>query len=336
MRVFLYEYVTGGGWWGEDAHAPAGSLLAEGSAMVRALAADFQAIPEVSVVALADSRLSKHILPDCELQIVSSTEEEQAALRAIAAEADRTLLIAPEWNGELARRSRFVLAAGGKLLSPGPEFIELAADKHATAEHLRSQGVPAPLGILIEPRRALPRDFPFPAVLKPRDGAGSQGLRLFATAKDFVAKQSSFRLEQYHPGTAASVAVLSGPAGHIILPACSQRQSQDGIFTYLGGETPLSSDLNAQARRLAEACLAALPPATGYVGFDLVLGKDTTGENDVVIEVNPRMTTSYVGLRALAKTNLAAAMLAVAEGRPVELSFSARPIEFRATGEVAR
>ena len=31
MRVFIYEFVTGGGWWSIAERAPTGSLLAEGA-----------------------------------------------------------------------------------------------------------------------------------------------------------------------------------------------------------------------------------------------------------------------------------------------------------------
>ena len=57
-----------------------------------------------------------------------------------------------------------------------------------------------------------------------------------------------------------------------------------------------------------------MPPTVGYVGVDLVLGREPDGSEDVVIEINPRLTTSYVGLRAAARTNLAEAMWQVAQG----------------------
>ena len=36
-----------------------------------------------------------------------------------------------------------------------------------------------------------------------------------------------------------------------------------------------------------------------------MLGDDPAGADDVVIEINPRLTTSYLGLRRLARDNLA-------------------------------
>ena len=72
----------------------------------------------------------------------------------------------------------------------------------------------------------------------------------------------------------------------------------------------------------------------GYLGVDLVLGEAADGSDDVVIEINPRLTTSYVGLRALARENLAAAMLDVASGRTPRLSFADRQLEFDSDGTI--
>jgi hypothetical protein len=53
-----------------------------------------------------------------------------------------------------------------------------------------------------------------------------------------------------------------------------------------------------------------------------------------VVEINPRLTTSYVGLRQLLKTNLAAAMIEAAAGRPVELGLARQRVEFTAEGRI--
>jgi predicted ATP-grasp superfamily ATP-dependent carboligase len=143
------------------------------------------------------------------------------------------------------------------------------------------------------------------------------------------------RCEEFVPGLAASVAVLCGPAGNHSLPTCQQRLSADGRFTYLGGRLPLEPPLDQRARRLAEAAVAALPQPRGYIGVDLVLGDAADGSGDRVIEINPRLTTSYVGLRAAAKSNLAAAMLAVVRGDAPDLCFHSEPVEFAADGTIS-
>src|SRR5690606_21918601 len=55
---------------------------------------------------------------------------------------------------------------------------------------------------------------------------------------------------------------------------------------------------------LARRAVAAIDGMLGFVGVDMVLTDDP--DDDAVIEINPRLTTAYVGLRRLTKDNLAA------------------------------
>ena len=95
-------------------------------------------------------------------------------LERLSAAADATILIAPEFDGILWKAALRVVAVGGRLISPSPEFIRIAADKQRTCEALEAAGVPVPHGRILESDEPLPADFPYPAVVKPVDGAGSQ------------------------------------------------------------------------------------------------------------------------------------------------------------------
>jgi predicted ATP-grasp superfamily ATP-dependent carboligase len=218
------------------------------------------------------------------------------------------------------------------MLSPGTTLIAMTANKQTTLDHLGRRQFPVPHGELLSADAAALAKIPFPAVLKPVDGCGSQGLQLLGNMAELPAglEPGQWRLEELIPGQAVSVAVLCGPQERYALPACEQRLSSDGRFTYLGGRFRLPPKLDGRARNLALAVMKALPPTTGYVGIDLVLGDAADGSGDRIIEINPRLTTSYIGLRELAESNLAAAMLAVAEGKPADLRFSNKEIEFSA------
>jgi tyramine---L-glutamate ligase len=338
MRVFIFEYVTGGGMWEAPRESPTdSSLLVEAWAMLQAVVTDFSLLAGVKVWTTRDVRLpTRHALP-CQKTLISSSAAELQALAQLSAAADWTLLIAPESGGALARRCAVVAAAGGRLLSPSSEMIELASNKHATCEFLAKRGVSVASGVrLASGGLQIPDNLRFPLILKPLDGCGSQGVRLISNKSEFPQEiDRPLRCEEFVPGQAASVAVLCGPTGNYPLPACEQRLSRDGRFTYQGGRLPLDATLDRRARRLAETAIAALPQPRGYIGVDLVLGDSEDGSGDRVIEVNPRLTTSYVGLRAAAKANLAAAMLTVAEGASPDLCFGDEPLEFMADGTVS-
>jgi predicted ATP-grasp superfamily ATP-dependent carboligase len=74
----------------------------------------------------------------------------------------------------------------------------------------------------------------------------------------------------------------------------------------------------------------------GFIGVDMALGDDPEGRDDSVIEINPRLTTSYAGLRIASRTNLAQAMLDVAAGQTPTLAFDETHLEFDADGSVRR
>ncbi len=396
-RVFVYEFLCGGGLMADSAEPPA-SLWREGRAMLSAAAADFAACPGVDVATMLDARLPFPPLDRVEFHSIGDNQtafspaacggSEARLFADLAARCDWTLLIAPELADQLAARCRRVLEVGGRLLSPGLEVVSIASDKHRTAEHLAARGVPVPEGVAVGPgtvpvfvadRHGFPKGVndekgdcpprassgarfqraerigtletcptfgtletcptfsPYPAVLKPRFGAGSQGVRLIERPEEIDVAEPS-RLERYCPGTAASVAFLCGPAGRFPLVPCRQHLSADGRFTYQGGSLPLPPPLADRAVALGRRAVAAIPPAVGYLGIDLVLGNDEEGSDDVVIEVNPRLTTSYVGLRAAAApgVNLAAAMHDVAEGRTPRLSFLPDRLQFDPEGRVRR
>lgn len=333
MNIFLYEYVTGGGLLagGEPADSP---LLAEGQAMLLALAEDLAELPAIKVYTLRDHRLPPLSLR-AECRVVADAAAHATAFDQLAAGCDATLLIAPETGGKLYELANRVELVGGRLLGPGTRLISLAADKQAACDHLARHGVPVPYGQAYQAGQSWPQGFPLPAVLKPRDGAGSCGVRLLREpltneAADLVC--GCWRLEQFCPGLAASAAVIAGPAGHVVLPPCTQRLTQDGRFCYLGGSLMLDANLIGRAHRLVDRALRALPEPRGYIGFDLVLGEQPS--DDVVIEVNPRPTTSYVGVRRAVRENLAGLLIAAMRGEPIALSNLGRPLAFTAAGVV--
>ena len=339
MRILLYEYFTAGGLWSDGvALAAADGFLVQGRAMLRALAEDLARVPGTELVWFRDSRLAEEDLPAMQAVPISGLTEELERLAHWSRRVDAVLLIAPETGARLADRCRHVERSGGHLVSPDSEFVDLAGDKTRTARRLQAAGVPTPEALPLDPLTSPPASFFYPAVWKPVDGAGSWETWLVSDHADAAARPprtGPSRLERFCPGLAVSVAALCGPRGAVLLPPCRQHLTDDGRLGYRGGSVPLpTAALTTRACRLARAALSALPPTRGYIGLDLVLGDDPDGAHDVVIEVNPRLTTSYVGLRRAAETNLAAAMLATAGGNPGPLFFRVGTVEFDAGGHV--
>jgi predicted ATP-grasp superfamily ATP-dependent carboligase len=362
VRILVYEFVTGGGWLAQSPDEPLPESLArEGAAMAAALAADLAAVPGIEAVLLRDARLERWHPASAaegpiEVRAVTDAASADDVLFRTAADCDWAIVIAPEIDGALAQTCERLRELGCHLLAPSAEFITLTSDKQQTAERLCAAGVPAPRGCLLSEDDHALHAAGLPAVIKPRDGAGSQEVRLIRTwdellsVRDSIARSAQstapldkpavapeldhFRIEELCRGTAASVLVLCGQHENVPLPPCTQRLNSDGSFEYRGGSAPVAADLVERAQRLAIAALDAVPGGFGFIGIDLVLGERGDGRDDFAIEINPRLTTSYVGLRALARVNLAAAMLDLCEGREASLSFDPGPVEFEPDGQV--
>lgn len=277
-----------------------------------------------------------------------------------AAAADTVVLIAPETKGRLAALARVVELSGGRLCSPSSDAIALAADKLALARRLGALGVPTvPWGVPLDPSGG---GGPC-VVVKPRDGAGClDTLRVQADvcrdALDLLgieATPAEWIVQPFWPGIAASVAVVRHRAGEtFILPAVQQcithtREQARAPLTdrsvewirlsYAGGRMPLARPLAARAVALARQVAARLPELTGYWGIDLILGRETTGRHDRVVEVNPRLTTSYLGYSEAFGPELARAIVGTELPTPLA-SRRDNPvtgvIQFDASGVVAR
>lgn len=332
-RVFVYEFLTAGGCWSLGDEPPSGSLLAEGRAMRDALARDFAVLPNVgSVQVLHDDRLSPPVFDKLELHPVRSTGEEVDQLQQLASTADATIVIAPEFSDLLLQRVLLAEQVKARLISPGSELVRLTADKTLAVDHLAANGIRVPSGIRFSNELPQPIEVDFPAVLKPNDGAGSTNVQWINSLDELrqvdFRRAECWRLERFLSGTPASVAMIAGPNGIVPLQPCSQHLSKNGRFTYLGGSTPLPVPLSQRAKRLAVDVANSLPSPRGYLGIDMVLGSAENGSEDFVIEINPRLTTSYLGLRQSCEQNLAESIWKCARGETVSLTFHNQKIEF--------
>lgn len=320
--VFVVEWASGGGFWVDgSAYSADNVYLRQGSAMAEAFVADLHRAG-FQVRLLQDSRANATPIPNqIETISISSADMFWKELRDGAEAADWFLVIAPECAGWLQRCHVELLGLERKSLSPTGNFLNIAASKHATSERLRVAGVQRLVGEMLEPgcesnRETCKEKVGLPAILKPDDGAGGERLAIrdWSEVPDFLAGR--WRIESLIDGVSVSIAAWVGPAVVFWTEPVSQRFSERGAGEYLGGEFPLDPELAARTKRLAKAGMAALGPTQGYVGLDIVLADDPFF--DAIVDVNPRLTCSYIGLRQIYATNLAAAIVQICRGEKEE------------------
>ncbi|HUN92512.1 MAG TPA: ATP-grasp domain-containing protein [Burkholderiaceae bacterium] len=336
MRIHLYEHVTGGGMAGEA--LPAG-LCREALLMRDALVSDLLAIEDLELSVAVDERCPPpaanaadaadaadassrlHVRMVAGVGAVPGGE----ALARDVAWAQAAWIVAPETAAALERASAAVLAAGRRLIGSQPTAVRVAASKAATFRCLAAAGVatvptyavgptadmlPDPLNDAL--RSAAARRW----VVKPDDGAGCEDTWVVDGRAALLE-----RLPRVGPGhvvqpwidgdaRSLSVAIIGG---RVELLSVNRQHVR-----VRGGAVALDAiDVNAVPRDpryldLAERVATAIPGLAGYFGIDVV--ESATGP--VVIEVNPRLTTSYAGLRAARSMNVAARLLQPGAGAP--------------------
>lgn len=336
MRIFVYEYLSAAG-------GGAASLGQEGWAMLSSLVEDFSRLAEVETVTLLDHRAPRDLGHDCR-RIASGAEP--SAFRKRARRADFTLVVAPEFDDLLAKRSEWALEEGSRLLGSSPEGIRLVSDKAKLGETLRARGIRTPsIVAVLSGHQRPPTVETYPVLCKPRFGAGCRGVRWIDDADSLAGQLDQAReeapgtdllLQTPVPGRAASVAFLIGSKRAVPLRAGYQDvRREDGGFSYRGGAMPLPVDLEDRAVRLSERALKSFAGLKGYVGVDVILGEAADGSADHVIEINPRPTTAYVGMRRLCLGNVAETWWRMMQRDPVAaLAWRSGSVRFAADGMI--
>jgi tyramine---L-glutamate ligase len=311
--IFVHEFVSGGGCAGEA--LPPG-LLAEGYAMLRAVLTDFARWGRFPIITTLDSRLGAAALPATRVERVEPGDYADL-YRALVTESQAVLIIAPETDSVLKSLTATAEELGVPVLGSSSAATQVAGDKWACYRYFRQAGLTTP-----PVRRArfdgdveaAARNLCYPLVIKPVDGVACVGVLLVNSRANLpqaldrlraLTRRDDFLLMEYVAGTHASVSLLVSASGS--RPLTLNRQNiavAAGQFVYDGGTIPLEHRLSERALAVAAQAVSLIPGLSGYVGVDLVLADKAA----FVIEINPRLTTSYVGVRAAVGINLAEAI----------------------------
>jgi tyramine---L-glutamate ligase len=322
LKIVVYEYVSGGGYAGQPLPP---SVLAEGYAMLRSLVSDFKAAGHETTV-LLDARLSKLNPPldaDCTIPIFYP-EEPQRFIASIAKINDATYVIAPETEKTLQKIVEAVEQTGTISLNCKSKAISKVADKAVLYGRLQNMGFPTPKTLILNIEdsletimHAVKSEFSCPVVFKPVDGVGCSGLSLVKiqsqvelalTKIKSASTNKRFIIQEYIKGDSASVSLLSNGKKAVALSLNKQQVTvaePDAHSSYDGGCVPLNHPRRDEAVCVSEKVAESFPGLQGYVGVDLIL----TEESVFAVDVNPRLTTSYVGLRKVAGFNVAEALI---------------------------
>ena len=291
MKILVSEFITGGGLIGEPLPS---SLAKEGQMMLRAIASDLHDLNDVEIEITFDPRCSAVELPgNIKAHVIESDYLE--SFRSLCRNVDAVFPIAPESDSFLEIVSQIIKEEKTLLLGSSPDVIKLVSSKAKTADFLADHNIP-----IIESFIANNKDLPSSNsgwIVKPDIGAGSEHV-FFCETKDqvesAVSQTKKAIVQPMIKGSPASLSMLCNKGECCVIGYNEQMiEWQDNRLRYAGTKVNSLLDQKARLDQLAESVSTALPDLRGYVGMDLIINNDQI----TVVEINPRLTTSYVALK---------------------------------------
>ena len=239
-----------------------------------------------------------------------------------ARECDATIVIAPELDQILPTVLMHLRTQGISVIAPSDEFVAVAADKWETSRCWYRSGVAHPATMLLDAwlENSLRLHQPSGWVLKRRWGAGGTDMRRFRDTQSLREHchseaipetcRTEWMVQPWVEGIPASLAVVALEQCHVLGAMQQHFAPLDGTSkaaAYVGGSGPLSSCPPEALREFAIRTLQALPGhPRGWIGIDFVI-EQATGWR--AIEINSRLTSSYLGYRQILGPNVAQAIL---------------------------
>lgn len=296
MNILVYEYITGSG----AALTSSPALVREGDAMLGALINDLTEMPGLCLSALRDRRLPRPEHANAAMAW-HTIEPGDGGLERFILElgrVDAVWLIAPETAGILEGLCQTVESTGTFLLGSPACAVRIAASKRATAETLEGHAISVVPTVPWNPRvDASP--YSFPVVVKADDGVGCERTRVIRNAAQWDALDrcpGDFNdvVQPLIEGEPLSLSGLFSRGEAVLLSVNRQHIDQRyDTFVFQGCTVNAMDRSEMRFSELLDRIAAALPELWGYAGVDLI----RQGNELIVLEINPRLTSAYPGLR---------------------------------------
>jgi len=311
LDLLVLEHFSSGGV--EETESLPFNILSEGFAMLRTCVDGFSKCKGVRVTTILDNRIKDYssIFNVKSIELLKGGSL-STFLNNVISDFDACLVIAPESDNILENYSSCI-EHKTCLLAPSPFAINFASNK------LKVISLAKKLGIKIPPTVIVSRNNDFdktlnpikalgtPLVVKPVYGCGCEGISFiknFDTKIIMKAIEKAFNsnkkirpeiiVQKWIEGIPASVSLISNGLNSI--PLCLNYQnieiSKDSpLIHYSGGHCPLIHEKKKEAFKMSQKLLSKIKGIRGYIGVDIVL----TDDEIFLMEVNPRITTSFLG-----------------------------------------
>ncbi len=324
-KIFIFEFVSGGGFNKESIPS---SLFSEGYSMLKSIIEDFKKL-NFEILTLLDKRikfLSAYLKADFIL-FVDLDDNCIEKFEKTLLKSDCCFIIAPEFSNILYNLTEIAYKYKKQTYSIGLNGIKLGASKMNTYEFFKKSHVPTPETYVI-PVYDGQFDLDFihnkfnelnnSIIIKPEDGVGAESIlhidqeeqinKLFGNSKNVLDLSRKYILQRFIDGVDMSMSLIGVSKFNDVIPYILSINTQNVILCknsidsrYNGGMTPAENYDEIQSSLQPLIKKLNLSDFKGYFGIDFI---KTPKAGFQFIEINPRLTTSYLGIRNIYKMNI--------------------------------
>ncbi|MFA4935004.1 MAG: ATP-grasp domain-containing protein [Candidatus Methanoperedens sp.] len=267
MKILVAEYAVGAG---------VDEFMLEGKAMLGALARSFVSCGHEVFYPTAGAQIGAG-------KAVKTVNFDET-LKKLSKKCDAALVIAPD---EILGDMTEIVEENTANLGCPSDSVRLCADKLECTRALEREKLPVP-------ETTGSGEYEGDFVIKPRFGCASEGIyksRSGTLKEGFIATK-------YIEGEHLSASLITGKT-QLPLTVNKQLIEINHNISYKGGIVPYRCNRNDEVIDVAKKTVKALG-CRGYAGVDIVLG-----DKPYVVDVNPRPTTSIIGITRVLETEIA-------------------------------
>jgi len=316
MKIFVFEYISGGGM--NDQVLPE-SLIREGDMMLQALTKDLTAQFGVELYITRDYRLSEHFFlqfQNIHLIDVAKDSDIKSIFTALCHQCDAVWPVAPESDDILAELCDIVVASKTRLLNSAAAAVKITGNKLTTYSFLENKRIPVILTKTLSGYLWQPSDT---CVIKSVDGVGCENSFLINNKAEYenitasIINSNDYIIQPYVKGKSISLSCLFNN-GRAWLICCNEQKIkvEKQQFLLSACIVNIAMEQKQILCEIIDAIADAIPGLWGYVGVDLIMA--STGP--IILEINPRLTTSYAGINAALGINIAESVLRLNKREP--------------------
>lgn len=267
MKILVAEYAVGEGM--EE-------YMLEGKAMLGTLVRSFTACGHEVLFPSSGTKI--------DAGTAVKTEGFEKTLEKLSRICDAGLVIAPD---EIAGDFTEIIEENTVNLGCPSDSVRLCADKLESTRKLMMNNIPVPETI---GKGNYKGDF----IIKPRFGCASEGI--YRSSEGFLKEDSI--ATKFLEGEHISASIITGKT-QLLITVNRQLIDMNDRISYKGGIVPYQCERREEISEVAKNTMLTLG-CKGYAGVDMVLA-----DKPYVVDVNPRPTTSIIGITRVLKTEIA-------------------------------